>query len=121
MSTFSDQRGKPLSETAFFQQLSEAILANVIALYEGGVSPDDVRLVVGADGGTVVGGGAVFQTPVAQRLTEDHAQRLYRAVGDLLTAYDAGRVPAAMLAEIRARHNVERKVEAVRAALSEEK
>ncbi len=90
--------------------LSEAILANVLAMRQAGIAPDAIKVAVGPDGGAVLGGGKVLQTPVTHRLPDFLAERLLNAVGQLLDAVDEQRIPAGDLDRIAAANNVAHKV-----------
>jgi hypothetical protein len=86
---FEDQRGNPLTETQLFASLSEAILANVIACESSGIPREHIKMIVGRDGGTIIGDGMVFQTPVTQPLTEEQGRRLFEAFARLYAEYEA--------------------------------
>ena len=111
---FGDQSGRPLSQEELFESMSEAILANVIACEISGIPRDQIKMVVGRDGGTVIGDGMMFQTPVTSRLTEEHGRLLFEVFGRLYAEYEAARLPASRLAEIRAHHNVDHKLQVIR-------
>jgi len=112
---------RPKRKSAFpgrtlFDSLSEAILANVIACEVAGIPRAQIKMIVGPDGGTVIGEGMVFQTPVTTRLTEEHGRLLFQTFGKLHAEYEGNRLSAARLAQIRARHNVDHKLQAIRNA-----
>lgn len=111
-----DEGGRPLPQEDLFDRLSEAILANVIACEASGILREKTKMVVGPDGGTVIGDGMVFQTPVTARLSEERGRLLFAAFEKLLAEYDANGLSAARLAGIRASHNVDHKVQAIRNA-----
>ncbi len=115
---FGDQAGNPILAEQFFESMSEAILANVIACESAGILPDNIKMIVGRDGGTVVGDGMVFETPVTVRLSEENGRRLFGAFARLYGAYAAKRIPPARLEQIRAAHNVAHKQQAIRNARS---
>src|SRR5690242_10084196 len=113
---FRDQQGNPLSQEALLEQMSEAILANVLACEAAGIPRTEIQMVVGPDGGTVVGDGMVFQTPVSARLSEANGRLLFAAFEQLLAAYDNSQLAEERLTRIRTAHNVERKAQAIERA-----
>ena len=115
-SSFGDQQGNPLTQDELFERLSESILANVIACELAGIPRGNIKMVVGQDGGTVMGDGMVFQTPVTQRLTDEHGRQLFNAFARINADYEAGRIPEEKLEEIRERNNVANKIQAIRDA-----
>jgi hypothetical protein len=116
MTDFTDQQGRPLTKEQFIDQLAAAIVANVIAFAEAGAPRDAVKIIIGADGGTVMSEEAIFQTPTVRRLEQPIVRDLHAAVGRLIADYEAGRLPRVRLTELRRRHNVEHKVQALREA-----
>ena len=117
MSGYTDQRGNPITFDDLVVQVTEAVLANVIVLEEAGVPQGDIKMVVGRDGGTVVGGGAIFQTPLERPLSQEQGKALFDAFSALYSRYRQGHVDAGQLDRIRERHNVGSKVETVRQSL----
>jgi len=113
---FGDQQGNPVTLDELFESLGEAILANVIACEMAGIDRGNIRMVVGQDGGTVIGDGMVFQTPVTQRLSDEHGRQLFSTFARINGDYEAGRIPEEKLEEIRERHNVAHKIQAIRDA-----
>jgi hypothetical protein len=73
-------------------------------------------MVVGPNGGLVMGAGMVFDTPVTARMSDENGRRLFDRVGQLLAQYEQGAIPEDRLKEIRARHNVDHKLQAIRRA-----
>ena len=114
MSDFHDQQGKSIDKDELFTLMSESILANLIALDEAGIKRKDVTTVVGQDGGTVIGGGAMFQTPVTKRLSDEDGHELFNKYAELQKQYDAGLLPKERVKDLRIRNNVSKKVEAIR-------
>ena len=92
------------------QGLSEAILANVLAMHQAGIRTSELKMVVGPDGGTVPGGGVMLQTPGTRRLPDPLARKLLERFRQLLDDLDAGLIPAERLARIGEGHNVPKKV-----------
>ena len=117
MSGYTDQRGNPITFDELVAQVSEAVLANVIVLEEAGVPQRDIKMVVGRDGGTVVVGGAMFQTPLERQLSQEQGKALFEAFSELYARYRQGNVEAGQLDRIRERNNIDSKVETVRQSL----
>ena len=113
MSSFSDQRGEPLSPEQFFVHMGEAILANYVALVDSGAPRDAIKVVVGRDGGTVTDGEALFQTPVTAQLNDADSRKLLKTVGDLIRDFDSGAIPDRRLDMIKGRHNVANKIRSI--------
>jgi len=108
---WTDQNGKPVTFDQFIDQLAESILANLIAFDRAGIPRGDVEQIIGKDGGTLLGGGAMFQTPVEQTMSDDQGRALFDAYGALLEAYDRGEIAESVIADITERNNTERKVD----------
>jgi hypothetical protein len=117
MSNFSDQRGNPINKEELFNLLSESILANLMAFDEAGISRKEVKMIVGPDGGTIIGGGAMFQTPVTKKLSDEDGRQLFDKYAGLLKQYDAGLLSAERISNIRSRNNVDKKVSVIRQSL----
>ena len=114
MTDYKDQHGNPISKEELFAQLSESILANLMVFDVAGISRKDVTMIVGVDGGTIIGGGAMFQTPVTKKLSEEDGKILFDRYADLLKQYDAGLLPANRITDIRKRSNFEHKLKSIR-------
>ncbi len=50
--------------------VSESMLANVIAFEKAGVPLRELKQAVERDGGTIIGRGVMFQTPIEQHLSD---------------------------------------------------
>lgn len=114
MGDYKDQHKNVISKDELFTQLSEAILANLMVFDAAGISRKEVTTIVGADGGTIIGGEATFQTPVTRTLSKEDGKRLFETYADLLRRYDEGLLSADKIKNIRERHNFDRKVAAMR-------
>lgn len=119
MSDYADQRGNPVSRDEFFTMLCESILANVIAFDEAGVPRRELKQIVGPDGGTIIGRGMIFQTPVEERLSDEDGRLLFETYRELVSNYDAGRLGSDRVDGIKERNNVPRKANVIRGTLSE--
>ena len=117
MSGYTDQSGNPVTFDELVTQVSESVLANVIALELAGVPRDEIKMVVGRDGGTVIGAGAMFQTPLVTPLSTEQGKVLYDEFAQLFTDYRQGSLDAEQLAQIRGRNNVDNKIDAIRQSL----
>jgi len=114
---YTDQKGVQIPWEYFLGQLSESILANLIAFHRAGIKKDDIKLVVGRDGGTVIGGGAVFYTPVERKLSEDDGKELFAHVQFVLTKWEKGEIPSERIEQICAKNRVDHKIKVIRSAL----
>jgi hypothetical protein len=56
-----DQQGKQITFDQMIDMLSEAILANLIAMDYVGIRRSDIQQIIGRDDGTLIGGRAMFQ------------------------------------------------------------
>lgn len=117
MSGHTDQRGNPVSFNELVTQISESVLANVIALELAGVPRDEIKMVVGHDGGTVIGAGAMFQTPLVTPLSQEQGKVLRNEFSTLFLQYRRGALGADRLAQIRNRNNVDNKIDIIRQSL----
>ncbi len=93
--------------------LSEAVLANYMAVRIAGISDEDIKVILGADGGTVFAAGALFQTPVTQKLSQLDSQRFKTVFTKLFTEYRAGTMDRQEITRIMSNHNVAHKVESM--------
>jgi hypothetical protein len=113
MNDFKDRQGNPISKEELFAQLSEAILANVMVFDVVNISRKEITMIVGTDGGTIIGGGAMFQTPVTKKLSEEDGRALFDTYAALLKQYDAGLLTTDKIKEIRERNNFEHKITSI--------
>ena len=93
------------------------MLANVIAFEEAGVPWQDLKQIVGRDGGTIIGRGVVFQRPIAQRLSEEDGELLFRVYSELAADYNAGRLDAERIDRVKQQNNVRAKAGMIRSNL----
>src|SRR5882724_6236804 len=114
MSDYRDQQGTQINKEELFLLMSESILANLIAFDEAGIPRKEVQMIVGPDGGTLIGGGAMFQTPVTKRLSDEEGRQLFDKYAEILKQYDAGLLSAERIRNIRNRNNVSKKIDAIR-------
>ena len=119
MKGYSDQRSNRVSRNEFFTMLSESILANVIAFDEAGVPRRELKQMVGPDGGTIIGRGMIFQTPVEERLSDKDGRLLFETYRELVGVYDAGRLDSDHVDRIKKRNDVPRKANVIRGTSSE--
>ncbi len=119
MSDYTDQQGNPVSRDEFFTMLCESILANVIAFDEAGVPRGELRQIVGPDGGTIIGRGMIFQTPVQERLSDEDGRLLFETYREVVGDYDAGRLDSDRVDRIKERNDVPQKANVIRKTLSE--
>lgn len=98
--------------------ISEAILANVLAFDEAGVLREDMKIIVGVDGGTVMGKGLLFQTPVTHTLSEVEGRLLFETFGALLENYDEGRLGQDRIVALRGANRTTAKIESIRNSLA---
>jgi hypothetical protein len=113
MNNRTDQRGNPVTFDQFIDQISESILANLIAFDRAGISRNDIDQIIGRDGGTLIGGGAMFQTPVNAPLTEAQGRQLFEGIRSSLKPMIAERFPS-QLSLITARNNTAKKTELIK-------
>ncbi len=114
MGDYRDQRNNPITKEELFTRLSESILANLMVFDAADISRKELTTIVGADGGTIIGGGATFQTPVTRKLSVEDGKRLFDTYADLLKQYDAGLLSADKIKNIRERNNFDGKLAAIR-------
>jgi hypothetical protein len=93
-----------------FGMVSESMLANVIAFEEAGVPLTELKQAVGRDGGTIIGRGVVFQTPIEERLSEDDARQLIERYSKLVGDYSKGQLDRDLINNIKLRNDVSSKV-----------
>jgi len=109
-----DQRGNPVTFDQFVDMLAESILANLIAFDRAGIRRGEIQQIIGIDGGTLIGGGAMLQTPVTQSMTEEQGRALFDSYKRLLESYDRGEIAESVVADITARNNTDKKTEMLR-------
>lgn len=114
---YTDQQGVAVPWEAFLGQLSESILANLIAFHRAGIKRDDIKIIVGRDGGTVIGGGAMFQTPVERKLSEEDGKELFAHFRFILMKWEKGEIPDDRIEQICAKNRVDHKVTVIRGSL----
>ncbi len=117
ISGYTDQAGNPVSREHMFRLFSESMLANVIAFEEAGVPLKELKQAVGRDGGTIVGRGVVFQTPIQQRLSENDARQLIERYSKLVGEYSKGQLDRDLINNAKLRNNVPSKVGMIRSNL----
>jgi hypothetical protein len=100
-----------------FRMISESMLANVIAFEEAGVPLKELKQAVGRDGGTIIGRGVVFRTPIAERLSEDDARQLIERYSELVGAYSNGLLERNRINDIKLKNNVSAKSRIIRGNL----
>lgn len=93
-----------MSSEHMFRLVSKSTLANVIAFKEAGVPPKDLKQVVGREGGTIVGRGVVFQTPIEERLSEYDTRELILRYSNLVSEYSKGRLDRGLLDDVMLRN-----------------
>jgi len=120
MSDWTDQKGNPVTFEQMLDQIAETILANLLAFDLAKIPRGSIQQVIGREGGLLVGGGAMFQTPVSQPLTQEQGKELFDVYGRLLSAYDRGEIAESVVADIMARNNTLKKVELIRSQLGGE-
>lgn len=102
-----------------FRLFSESMLANVIAFEKAGVPLKELKQAVGRDGGTIVGRGVVFQTPIQQRLSEDDARQLIERYSKLVGQYSKGQLDRDLINNVKLRNGVSSKVGMIKRTLRE--
>jgi hypothetical protein len=93
------------------------MLASVTAVEGTGVSLKELKQAVGRDGGTIIGRGVVFQTPIQERLSEDDARQLIERYSKLVNDYSKGQLDRGLINNIKLRNNVSTKVGIIRNSL----
>jgi hypothetical protein len=116
-----DQHGRLLSDAEFIQRVAEAVAANVIAHYECGFTKDDLKVGVTPEGCIVATTKTYFETPIPDKLTPVEYKRLGSVLASLLDSIDAKQVDSATLERIRRENDVEKKLKAIREAISGDK
>ncbi len=114
---YTDQAGNPVSREHMFRLVSESMLANVIAFEEAGVPLKELKQAVGRGGGTIVGRGVVFQTPIQGRLSEDDARQLIERYSKLVGDYSKGQLDRDLINNAKLRNNVSSKIGMIRSNL----
>ncbi len=114
MSGHKDQRGNPITLDKLIEEVCEAVLTNIMALEAEGVSRERMKIIVGEDGGTVLVGEFLFQTPIEKKLSKADGLRLFDAFKGLLKKYDEGSLDEGCIKEIREKHNFPHKREVIR-------
>ena len=117
ISDYTDQSGNPVSREQMFKMVSENMLANVIAFEAAGVPLKELKQAVGRDGETVIGRGAVLQTPIAQRFSERDTTLLLETYSKFVGHYNAGWLDQQRIDNIKARNNFSAKVRTIRESL----
>ena len=116
-----DQHGRLLSDAEFIQRVAEAVTANVLAHYECGFTKDYLKVGVTPEGCIVATTKTYFETPIPDKLTPKEYKRLGSVLATLLDSIDAKQVDSATLERIRRENDVEKKVKAIREAISGDK
>jgi len=111
---YTDQVGNPVSRDHMFRMVSESMLANVIAFEEAGIPLKELQQAVGRDGGTIIGRGVIFQTPIADRLTEDDARELIERYSKLVGDYSKGQLDRDLIHDVRLQNDVSSKIGVIR-------
>ncbi len=114
---YTDQAANPVSREHMFRLFSESMLANVIAFEEAGVPLKELKQAVGRDGGTIVGRGVVFRTPIQERLSEDDARQLIERYSKLVGEYSKGQLDRDLINNAKLRNNVSSKIGMIRSNL----
>ena len=114
---YTDQNGHKIPWEKFLGDISESILANLIAFHRAGIPQHDIKLVVGKDGGTVIGGGAVFQTPVTKKLTDAEGKELFNHFKFLLEKFEKKEIDEDRIHEICAKNRVDHKISVIKKSL----
>jgi hypothetical protein len=117
ISRYTDQVGNPISREHMFRLVSESMLANVIAFEEAGVPLKELKQAVGRDGGTIVGRGVVFRTPIDERLSEDDARQLIERYSKLVGDYSKAQLDREFINNVKLRNNVPSKIGMIRSNL----
>jgi len=113
-----NQHGRLLSDAEFIQRVAEAVAANVLAHYECGFTKDYLKVGVTPEGCIVATTKTYFETPIPDKLTQEEHQRLGSVLASLLDSIEANQVETTTLARIRLENDVEKKVRAIREAIS---
>lgn len=92
------------------RMISENMFANAIAFQEAGVPLKELKQAVGRDGGTIVGRGMVFQTPIHEHLSEDDARQLIERYSRLVGDYSKGQLDRDLINNIKFRNDVSSKI-----------
>lgn len=119
MKSWFDQQGNAVTFHQFLDMIAESILANLIAFDRAGVRRSEVQQIIGADGGTLIGAGAMFQTPVGTKMSVEEGRALFDTYRKLLEAYDRGEIAESVITSITSRNNTNRKVDMLREKLKE--
>jgi hypothetical protein len=116
ISTYTDQAGNPVSKEHMFRMFSESMLANVLPFEAAGVPLRELKQAVGRDGGTIIGRGVVFQTPIQNRLSEDDAKQLIERYSTLVADYSKGQLDRQLINNVKLRNNVSTKINMIRSS-----
>ena len=100
-----------------FRLILESMLANVIAFEEAGVPLRELKQAVGRDGGTIIGRGVVFQTPIEERLSEADATTLIERYSELVGDYSKGQLDRDLINNVKLRNNVSSKIRMIHSNL----
>lgn len=117
MKEWRDQKGKVVTFDQFIDLIAQAILDNLIAFDRAGIARNEIDQIIGRDGGTLIGGGAMLQTPLIEPMTEDQGRKLFDAYASLLNSYDRGEIPESIINEITEAGNTVKKVEMIKRSL----
>ena len=118
--SYTDQVGNPVSRDQMFRMVSESMLANVIAFEEAGIPLKELNQAVGRDGGTIMGRGVVFQTPIQERPSEADARQLIERYSKLVGAYSKGQLDRDLINNVKLRNDVSFKIGMIRSNLREQ-
>lgn len=99
------------------RMFSESMLAIVIAFEKASVPREELQYSVGRDGGMVVGRGIVYQTPVAEYLSEEDGEFLFNSNSELIGEYDKGRLKREQIDIIKMRNRSSKKAYEIRRTL----
>ncbi len=102
-----------------FRLVSESLLANVIAFEQAGVPLKELKQAVGRDGGTIIGQGVVFQTPIQEPLSDEDAALLAERYSKLISDYSKGELDRGLINNVKLRNKVSSKVSMIRGSLRE--
>jgi len=71
---------------------------------------------MGRDGGTIIEQGAVFQTPIEERLSEDDARQLIERYSKLVGDYSKGQLDRDLIDNVKLRNGVPSKIGMIRSS-----
>ena len=93
-----------------FRLFCESMLANVIAFEGAGVPLGELTQAVGHDGGTIIGRGVVFQTPIQEQLSDADAALLAERYSKLVGDYSKGQLGRDLIDNVKLRNDVSSKI-----------